>query len=94
MADSPLIQRLRRRARDAGELATRELFSRSGERGAETLGVAVRGLQTGRQVLDERAARMLESLGLATQQDIERLSRRIGRVRKRLLRMVSELDRP
>ncbi|MEO1303275.1 MAG: hypothetical protein AAFV36_08900 [Myxococcota bacterium] len=91
MAESPLMKKLRDRARAAGSRAAREILGQSGGRGAETVGAAVRGVQSGRRMIDEQSARMIESLGLATRADVERLSRRIGRVRKRLQRIIDEL---
>ncbi|MEM6733491.1 MAG: phasin family protein [Myxococcota bacterium] len=92
MADSPLMKKLRERARTVTQAAAREVMGRSGPRGGEALGAAVRGAQSGRKVLDESSAKVLEALGLATRDDVEALSRRIGRLRKRVQRMVDSLD--
>ena len=59
---------------------------------ADALGAAVRGVQKGRQVLDENSGRVLGALGLATQEDLERLNRRLGRLRKRLRALLDNLE--
>ncbi|MEO1482894.1 MAG: hypothetical protein AAFU77_12375 [Myxococcota bacterium] len=88
MAESPLIKRLRQRAKDVGGRAAKGILGSA--RGADALGAAVRGAQSGRQAVDDGTARVLDALGLATQEDVERLSRRIGKIRKRLQALVDE----
>ncbi|MEM6532866.1 MAG: hypothetical protein AAF654_09585 [Myxococcota bacterium] len=90
MADSPLIKKLRQRAKDVGGLAAKGILN-SG-RGADAVGAAMRGAQTGRQAVDEGTARVLDALGLATRDDVERLSKRIGKIRKRLQALVDALE--
>ncbi|MEL6545430.1 MAG: hypothetical protein AAFQ82_12440 [Myxococcota bacterium] len=40
--------------------------------------------------MDESTARVLDALGLATRDDLDAVSRRIGRLRKRLQRLIDE----
>ena len=89
MSESPLIKRLRRRAKDLGSRAVDELLK--SKDGPDALGAAVRGVQQGRRVLDEQGSRVLGALGLATQDDLERVNRKVGRLRKRLLGILDEL---
>jgi len=82
MARTPLIKKLRRRARALRSRAVDGLLAN--ESRADALGAAVRRVQRGRRTLDERSAQLLGSLGLATQTDLERLQQRVARLRKRL----------
>ncbi len=88
MADSPL-KRLGERARELGSRAVGELLK--DEQRAEVVGAAVRTLQAARSQLDAQQGRVLAAMGLATQADLERVSRRIGRLRKRLLALRDRL---
>ena len=90
MADSPLLKRLRAKAKDLGERALDELIA-APERNA-FVGETARRVQDGRVALDKQAARMIGALGLATQDDIERLGKKIGRVRKRLRALRDRLE--
>ena len=80
--DESPIRRLRRRATSLGTRALQELLTP--EQRADALGVAAKGVQEGRRLLDDSSARLLAALGLATQTDLERVSRKVGRLRKRL----------
>ena len=84
------MRRLRDRARNLGSRAIDELSSREGR--SDAFGAAVRGVQRGRRQIDEQAARVLGVLGLATQEDLAKVNRRIGRLRKRLLALLDELE--
>ncbi|MEO0813190.1 MAG: phasin family protein [Myxococcota bacterium] len=90
MAESPLIKKLRARAQDLTGRAAREVLNRGGSRGTDAMGAALRGAQSGRKVMDESTARVLDALGLATRDDLDAVSRRIGRLRKRLQRLIDE----
>ena len=90
MADSPLMKRLRRRARAIGSRALDEILS--SDQRADAMGAAVRRVQEGRRMIDEQGARVLGALGLATQPDLDRVSRKVGRVRKRLEALLDGLD--
>jgi len=90
VAQSPLMKRLRERARDLGSKAVDELLA--SESRADTLGAAVRGVQKGRRTLDEGGARMLGVLGLAGPEDVARINKRLGRLRKRLQTLLDDLD--
>ena len=90
MAKGRLLDDLRRRARKLSARAIDELLDN--ERRSEAVGAAVRRVQQGRRALDERSARMLAALGFATQQDLERVGRKIGRLRKRMMSILDELD--
>lgn len=90
MAESPLLKRLRSRAREFSSRAVDELLDGDGR--ADPLAMAMRGLQRGRREFDETGGRVLTAFGLATVDDVERVGRRIGRLRKRLQRLVNDLD--
>ena len=51
---------------------------------AAALGLATKGLQEGKRLVDESGAKLLSSLGLATQADVRRISHKVGRLRKKL----------
>ena len=89
MSDSHL-QRLRNCAKDLGTRAINELLSE--EQRSEALGMAAKGMQQGRRVLDEKGGQILNTLGLATQPDLERVTRKIGRLRKRLHGLLDDLE--
>jgi hypothetical protein len=52
---------------------------------------AVRRVQEGRAFIDENASRLLGVLGLATQADLERVSKKVGRLRKRMTALIDRL---
>ena len=81
---------LRQRAKDFGVRAVDEILQ--GDAGGDVVGQAVRGAQLGRKTIDEQAARVLGAVGLATQADLGRVNRRIGKLRKRLKALVDRLD--
>lgn len=93
MAESPLFKKLRARAQDITGRAAREVRNRTGIGGNEAVGAAIKGAQSGRKVMDESTARVLDALGLATREDVEVLAQRIGKLRKRLQRLLDELER-
>ena len=90
MAQSPLIKRLRARAKELGSRVVEEALN--SDRRSDAVGEAVRRVQQSRRSLDEGAARVLGALGLATQEDLEHLNRRVGKLRKRLLGILDQLD--
>jgi hypothetical protein len=90
MDDSHLLKRLRRTAKTFGERALQEIMSSEG--GADALGAAVKGVQEGRRILDESSVKLLGALGLATQADLERVTRKVGKLRKRLEALTDRLE--
>ena len=88
MARSWILDEVKRKARELSALAAKEIASvEGGARVAE----AVRKVQQGRRVLDDKAGQVLAAMGLATQEDLECVSRKIGQVRKRLVALLDEL---
>ena len=90
MAQSPLIVRLRKRARRTAARALDELLADEGR--SEVFNAAVRGVQRGRRQLDERGVRILAALGLATRDDLEKVQRRVARLRKRMQSLADMLE--
>ena len=88
MSDSPL-HRLRHRAQALGERALRDFLT--DDRRAEALGKAAQSVQRGRQILDDKSTKILAKLGLATQADLEKVSRKVGRLRKQVQALVDQL---
>lgn len=91
MAESPFVRRVRRAVRDASSRAVDELLG--AQTSTDALGAAVRRVQQGRRLLDSQGARLLGTLGLATQVDLDRVSQRIGRLRKRLEVLLDRVER-
>lgn len=80
--DALVIGRIKKGAQNLGARALGELLATDERRKA--VGKAVQKVQAGRRQLDDRAQQALTTLGLATQDDLQRVSRKIGRLRKRL----------
>jgi hypothetical protein len=90
MSRKRLIDQLGDKARQLSVRAARELFS--SDRRAVVVGEAVRRAQDARTRVDEQSARMLAAMGFATAADLERVSRKVGRLRKRLRGILDQLD--
>ena len=88
MSDSP-IKRLRARARELGARAVDGLLAT--EERAKAVGSALQKLQQAKNRLDEQQLRMLGAIGVATRSDLERVARRVGRLRKRMLTLLERL---
>ena len=78
MAETPLFKKLRKRAEEAVD----DILGADSP--TDAIGAAVKQIQKGRRTLDEGGAKVLTKMGLATADDLERVNRRIGRLRKRL----------
>lgn len=89
MADSPLWRRVKERARTMSKSAIDEILQ--SEDASGLVGAAVRGAQAGRRVIDDNAAHVIGAVGLATQSDLERVSKKIGRLRKRMTALIDQL---
>ena len=90
MADSPLIKRLRERAKSLSSKAVEELLT--SDKRSDALGNAIRRVQNGRRTIDEGATRLLGILGVASREDLNVINRRIGRIRKRLQSVLDDLE--
>jgi polyhydroxyalkanoate synthesis regulator phasin len=93
MSNKPLIGRLKSRATDAGRAlgkrALEELLTQ--EQRSEAFELAAKGVSEGRRLLDEQFERLFAALGLATQADLDSVSRKVGRLRRRLETLVEHL---
>lgn len=83
------FDRLKETARLLGSRAMAEMLAT--ERRRQVVNLAMQGVQEGRRVMDENAAKVVAALGLATQDDVERVGRRLARLHKRLQRLLDEL---
>ena len=98
MADAGLFDILKKRAIEvgektlvAGEKTLNELAG--GEQGAdEAIDLALRSVRGGRRVLDEQSVKMMSAMGCATQADLDRLSRKVALLERRMLRLVTRLE--
>ncbi len=81
-SDKSTLSRLRHRAQKLGERALQEMMSTP--QGAEAVGIAIKGMQEGKRRLDAQAVNLIGTLGLATQEDLQRVSHKVGQARKRL----------
>jgi polyhydroxyalkanoate synthesis regulator phasin len=86
MGQLGIIDRLKTRATRAVEGIV------TSEKGAAAITGAMRRMQDGRRALDEKATEVISALGLATKADAERVSRRIGKLRKRLQALLDEVE--
>lgn len=84
MSESPFVRRLKDRASRAAQGLL------DNEAAGEAMAVALKRLQSGRRSLDDLAQRLVGVLGLATTEDLVRVQRRIGHLRKRLRRLVDQ----
>ena len=84
------MNRLREAAQDLGGRAMEDFLSSEGR--SEALGFAIKGAQGGRKSFDDQAGRVLGAIGFATTSDLDRVGRKIGRLRKRMLDLLSQLD--
>ncbi|MBI5508153.1 MAG: hypothetical protein HY903_05315 [Deltaproteobacteria bacterium] len=89
MGRRPLLSELGEKARALGAKAARDLLAT--DVGAEALGGAVKRMQAVRGQLDLQGTRMLAAMGFATEADVERVSRKLGRLRKRLQGLLDRL---
>ncbi len=89
MGRKGLMDQLGDKARELSSRAARELLN--SERRAEVVGEAVRRAQDARVRLDEQGTRMRAARGFATAADLERVSRKVGRLRKRLRGILDQL---
>ncbi len=58
----------------------------------DAMEMASKGMQEGRRLLDSQFEKLFAALGLATQADLERLSRKIVKLRRRLEAVVDDVD--
>jgi hypothetical protein len=89
MADSPLWRRVKERAKNVSKSAFDELLQSEDTSGL--LAAAVRGAQTGRKLIDDNASHIIGAVGLATQADLERVTKKVGRLRKRMTTLIDQL---
>ncbi len=75
------------------ELKRRAREVLAGEHGSAALAAALRTAQEGKKKLDAKGAELVDALGLVSQEDLERVSRKIGRLRKRLQTLLDELEK-
>ena len=91
MALSPVAKRWREVILQVGESAIEEL--KASNNSADIVGAALKGAHGGKKVLEEQGGRLLGAMGFATTHDLDRVSRKIGKVRKRLLYLLDALPR-
>lgn len=78
------------RAKTMSKSAIDELLQ--SEDASGLVGAAVRGAQAGRKVIDDNAGHLIGAVGLASQSDLERISKKIGRLRKRMTALIDQLE--
>lgn len=81
---------IRDRVREVGSRAIGGLLD--DDRRADRIGKAVRTLQVGRRAFEERAEQMIRTLGFASREDLERVTRKVGRLRKRMGKLLTRLE--
>ncbi len=91
MADGiQMIDILKDAARKMGTKAFEELLIVEEKSGA--LSGALKHLQTGRRAFDDSSERILASLGIANKEDLDQISHKMGKLRKRLDSILDRLD--
>jgi polyhydroxyalkanoate synthesis regulator phasin len=86
MAGSRLLGKVKARAvRAVGDLMATE-------RGAAAVAGAMRGVQKGRKVFEEKANELADALGLATRADVDQVTRKVARLRKQVQGLLDQLD--
>ncbi len=65
----------------------------SSERGSAAVAEAMRRVQLGRKVIDEKATEVVSSLGIATKADVERVARKIGKLRKQVQALIDAAEK-
>ncbi len=63
------------------------------ERGSAAVAEAMRRVQLGRKVIDEKATDVAASLGIATKADVERVARKIGKLRKQVQALIEAAEK-
>jgi hypothetical protein len=86
MAES-LFKSLQDKAVRLGERAVSGL-TKGDEKTDEALLTALQSVRGGRRVLDEHRTRLLGAVGLATRGDLDRVSRKLGQLQKRMSRVL------
>jgi len=87
VARSELLGKVKARVQKAAEDIV------ASERGSAAIGEAMRRVQQGRKVLDEKASEVVSALGIATKADVERVARKIGKLRKQVQELIDAADR-
>lgn len=82
-----LFKSLQDKAVRLGERAVSGL-TKGDEKADEALLTALQSVRGGRRVLDEHRTRLLGAVGLATRGDLDRVSRKLGQLQKRMSRVL------
>jgi len=98
MADVGLLDTLMKRALEvgektleAGEKTLQDLVG-SEQAADDAIDLALRSVRGGRRVIDEQSTKVMSAIGCATQGDIDRLSRKVALLERRMIRLVSRLE--
>lgn len=98
MADTGLLDTLMKRALEVGEKTleagekTFQELAGSDQAADDALDLALRSMRGGRRVLDEQSAKVMSAIGGATQGDLDRLSRKVALLERRMVRLVNRLE--
>ena len=82
-----LFKSLQDKAVRLGERAVSGL-TKGDEKADEALLTALHSVRGGRRALDEHRTRLLGAVGLATRGDLDRVSRKLGQLQKRMSRVL------
>ena len=82
-----LFKSLQDKAVRLGERAVSGL-TKGDEKADEALLTALQSVRGGRRVLDEHRTRLLGAVGLASRGDLDRVSRKLGQLQKRMSRVL------
>jgi polyhydroxyalkanoate synthesis regulator phasin len=87
VARSELFGKMKARVQKAAEDIV------SSERGSAAVAEAMRRVQLGRRVIDEKATEAVSALGIATKADVERVARKIGKLRKQVQALIEAAEK-
>ena len=87
MARSELFGKVKARVQKAAEDIV------ASERGSAAVAEAMRRVQLGRKAIDEKATDVVSALGIATKADVERVAKKIGKLRKQVQALIEATEK-
>lgn len=87
MARSELFGKVKARVQKAAEDIV------ASERGSAAVAEAMRRVQLGRKAIDEKATDVVSALGIATKADVERVAKKIGKLRKQVQALIDAAEK-
>ncbi len=86
-----LFKKLQDKAQRLGERAISGI-TKGDDRADEALLMALKSVRGGRQLLDEHRAQVLGAVGQATRSDLDKVSRKLGHLQKKMARILKSVE--